>query len=296
MQALYTSAGKALSGIPWNVYPRPQMVREDWLCLNGKWDFVHGQAKAQIEVPFCPESLLSGLRLKMAYGEKMEYFRRFTLPEKWHGKRILLHFGAVSRTAVVRVNGKEAVCHEESYLPFSADVTDLIHEGENDLSVTAVNDLSRRHPWGKQMEKRGGMWYTPVSGIWQTVWLEPVPEQHIRSLAIDTGTDYVRITAEGVDSGEVELDGVRVPLSGGTARIGIPDPVYWSPENPHLYHFSVTAGQEGMESYFTLRTLSVERIHGKPRLCLNGEPYFFHGLLDQGYWSDGLYTPPVPSA
>ena len=295
MQKLYTSAGEALSGIPWNVYPRPQMVRKDWLCLNGKRDFSFGAVKAKINVPFCPESLLSGLDLKIEYGREMVYSRHFTLPEEWSGKRIMLHFGAVSRRAAVRINGTEAVSHGESYLPFSADITNLIHPGENEISVTAVNDLSHRHPWGKQKEKRGGMWYTPVSGIWQTVWLEPVPVQHIRSLAIHTGQDYAEITADGAESGTVELDGVQYPLSGGKARITVADPVLWSPEKPHLYRFSVSAGEDRVDSYFALRTLSVERSGGCPRLCLNGKPYFFHGLLDQGYWSDGLYTPASPS-
>ena len=295
MQDLYTSAGENLSGIPWNAYPRPQMARKDWLCLNGTWDFACGETRGQIMVPFCPESLLSGLHLRMEYGREMVYSRRFTLPEGWKGKRILLHFGAVSRIAVVCVNGKEAARHGESYFPFSADITDLVRDGENELTVTAANDLSHRYPWGKQKEQRGGMWYTPVSGIWQTVWLEPVPETYIRSLAIETGKGFARVTAEGAGDGEAELEGKVYPLSGGTARIEIPDPEYWTPENPRLYRFTVTAGGDRVESYFALRILSVERVDGKPRLCLNGKPYFFHGLLDQGYWSDGLYTPASPS-
>ena len=295
MQQLYTSAGETLCGIPWNVYPRPQLVRREWLCLNGEWDFSHGGTKAKIRVPFCPESLLSGLSLKMEYGREMVYSRRFTLPGEWQGNRILLRFSAVSRKAVIRVNGTEAASHGESYLPFCADITDLVRPGENELSVTAVNDLSHRHPWGKQKENRGGMWYTPVSGIWQTVWLEPVPQQYIRSLAVRTGPDYAEITVEGVAEGTVELDGAQYSLAGGKARIGIADPVLWCPENPHLYRFSVSSGTDRVESYFALRTLSVKQVKGKPRLCLNGKPYFFHGLLDQGYWSDGLYTPASPA-
>ena len=295
MQQLYTSAGETLCGIPWNVYPRPQLVRREWLCLNGEWDFSHGETKAKIRVPFCPESLLSGLSLKVEYGREMVYSRRFTLPGEWQGNRILLRFGAVSRKAVIRVNGTEAASHGESYLPFCADITDLVRPGENELSVTAVNDLSHRHPWGKQKENRGGMWYTPVSGIWQTVWLEPVPQQYIRSLAVRTGPDYAEITVEGVAEGTVELDGAQYSLAGGKARIEVADPVLWCPENPHLYRFSVSSGTDRVESYFALRTLSVKQVKGKPRLCLNGKPYFFHGLLDQGYWSDGLYTPASPA-
>ena len=295
MRKLYTPAGEALRGVPWNVYPRPQLVRKNWLCLNGEWDFAFGGTKTKIRVPFCPESLLSGLDLKMEYGREMVYSRRFTLPGEWQGMRILLHFGAVSRKTVVRVNGTEAVSNGESYLPFCTDITGLVRPGENEVSVTAVNDLSQRHPWGKQKEKRGGMWYTPVSGIWQTVWLEPVPRQYIRSLTVCTGPDYAEITADGIDEGTVVLAGAQYALTGGKIRIEIEDPVLWCPENPHLYRFTVTAGEDRVESYFALRTLSIQQSGGKPRLCLNGKPYFFHGLLDQGYWSDGLYTPASPA-
>lgn len=295
MRKLYTPAGETLHGVPWNVYPRPQLVRENWLCLNGEWDFAFGGTKAKIRVPFCPESLLSGLEVKMEYGREMVYSRCFTLPAEWQGMRILLHFGAVSRKAVIRVNGTEAASGEESYLPICADITGLVRPGENEVSVTAVNDLSHRHPWGKQKENRGGMWYTPVSGIWQTVWLEPVPQQYIRSLEVRTGQDYADITVDGVTEGTVELEGAEYALTGGKAKVEIKDPVLWCPENPHLYRFSVIAGEDRAESYFALRTLSVEQAGGKPRLCLNGKPYFFHGLLDQGYWSDGLYTPASPA-
>ncbi len=295
MKHLLTSAGESLSGMPWTVYPRPRMIRRDWLCLNGSWTFIHGDLKTSITVPFCPESLLSGVHAKIDYGLEMTYIRQFSIPDSWLGSRILLHFGAVSRKAAVRINGKEAVSHENGYLPFSADITELIHSGENEIVVSAVNDLSHQYPWGKQKENRGGMWYTPVSGIWQTVWLEPVPEHYIRSLDIRTGTDFVEISAEGADAGTVELDGNTYPLLGGKARIDIAEPVLWSPDRPYLYRFTLSAGSDRVESYFALRTLSVERIDGKQRLCLNGKPFFFHGLLDQGYWSDGLYTPASPS-
>ncbi len=294
MQKLYTTAGESLSGTPWNVYPRPRMVRGEWLCLNGKWNFEQGDDRGEIEVPFCPESLLSGVDMKLKYGKAMVYSRYFTLPDTWQGRRVLLHFGAVSRMAVVRINEKGAAVHGESYFPFSADITDLLLEGENEISITVVNDLSTQHPWGKQKEKRGGMWYTPVSGIWQTVWLEPVPRAYISALSVRTEEDTAEIAVEGVERGEVELEGVRYPLAGGKARIRVADPVYWCPETPRLYRFTVTAGEDRVESYFALRTLSVETVRGKQRLCLNGKPYFFHGLLDQGYWSDGLYTPPTP--
>ncbi len=296
MQKLWTEAGQALSGTPWNDYPRPQFRREDWLCLNGLWELTHTGRVEDVRVPFCPESLLSGADITVDYGAELIYRRTFDLPETWAGKRVLLHFGAVNRIAVVRVNGVAAAVHDNGYLPFSADVTDLLRPGENELEVRAVNDLSHKHPWGKQKRDRGGMWYTPVSGIWQTVWLEPVPETYIHGLTVRTGLDFADITAEGVSEGVVTLaDGREFPLTDGAAHIPLSDPMLWSPEAPHLYRFTVTSGEDRVSSYFALRTLTVETLGGVPRLCLNGRPYFFHGLLDQGYWSDGLYTPADPT-
>ena len=276
----------------WDAYPRPQMKRKEWLCLNGTWQLKKDGKIYKIRVPFCPESRLSACECKAAYGKKMIWRRLFTVPETWAGKRILLHFGAVNRRALVRVNGWKAAVHENGYLPFTADITGYLHPGENVLTVTVLNDLSVRYPWGKQREKRGGMWYTPVSGIWQTVWMEPVPEKHIEELRIKPGTDFVDISVRGVTEGTVTLDGREYSLQDGKVRIHVEKPRMWSPEDPYLYRFDVTAGEDRVESYFALRTLSIEKINGIPRLCLNGKPYFFHGLLDQGYWEDGLYTPP----
>ena len=291
MQQLFTTAGEKLSGIPWNTYPRPRMVREKWLCLNGEWSFSVGGEDSVIRVPFCPESLLSGLARDMEYGQEMTYRRAFELPEDWNGLRILLHLGAVSRVSEVRINGKTAVTGQECYFPLSADITELLRPGSNEMTVICFHDLSHQHLWGKQKKKRGGMWYTPVSGIWQTVWLEAVPEKYIRNLEIRTGENYAEIRAEGIGEGTVTLEGRDYPLTDGSVRIEIPEPELWSPDHPRLYRFTVTGGEDRVESYFALRTLSVKRIGGKPRLCLNGKPYFFHGLLDQGYWSDGIYTP-----
>ncbi|MBQ6343552.1 MAG: hypothetical protein IJI41_10550 [Anaerolineaceae bacterium] len=291
MQRLLTEAGAGLSGIPWNRYPRPQMVRDEWLCLNGIWKLTSGNRTSEILVPFCPESLLSGMEWIPEYGKEMVYERSFSIPKNWDGKRILLHFGAVSRVSDVSVNGKKVLHHEESYLPFCADITDALIPGNNTLSVIVVNDISHRHPWGKQKIDRGGMWYTPVSGIWQTVWLEPVPEQYIHSLSIRTGLDQVQIRISGVDSGTLTLDGETYPFKNGSIMISLKNPRHWSPEDPFLYHFEIRCGEDSIHSYFALRTLSTEIVKGIPRLCLNGKPYFFHGFLDQGYWSDGLYTP-----
>ncbi len=295
MQKLYTEEGRALRGTPWERYPRPQLRREDWLCLNGTWELRYEDGQVSpILVPFCPESLLSGAARPPRVGEKLCFRRAFVVPEAWAGRRVLLHFGAVGREAAVFVNGTEVCRHDEGYLSFSADITDALRAGENELLVTAVNDLSPRHLLGKQSARRGGMWYTPCSGIWQTVWLEPVPETYVRALRITNGPDWAEITAEGAESGWLELEGERRPLRGGTVRLTLPEPRLWSPEDPFLYRFTLTSGEDRVSSYFALRTLSVETVGGIPRLCLNGKPRFFNGLLDQGYWSDGLYTPASP--
>ena len=303
MNRLYTAAGEALRGTPWPDYPRPQLVREDWLNLNGEWFFQSepdgpgGGAfrQGRIRVPFCPESLLSGVEQPPKPGDRLDYRRTFTIPNAWRGKRILLHFGAVMRASEARINGQTAALHVNGYLPFSADITDYLREGENELSVAVTNDLDPHFPWGKQKADRGGMWYTPCSGIWQTVWLEPVPETYVHSLHITTGTDWVELAAEGISDGTITLDGREYPLRGGKARITLENPHWWSPEDPYLYRFTLTGGEDRVASYFALRTLTTETVGGLPRLCLNGKPYFFHGLLDQGYWSDGLYTPASPA-
>ena len=296
MRKLYTEEGRALPAVPWERYPRPQLRRADWLCLNGLWDCSFGGKMRQIRVPFCAESLLSGLDAAPEIGEEIVYRRGFAIPDSWRGRRVVLHFGAVSRLAVVTLNGRELCRHDNAYLPFRVDVTDALREGENELRVSVINDLDRRYPWGKQSQKRGGMWYTPCSGIWQTVWLEPVPESYVRALNIRTGCDWAEIEAEGVGEGCVLLEGERFPLTDGRVRIPMPDAQLWSPESPRLYDFTLESGEDRVASYFALRTLSVESFRGVPRLCLNGKPYFFNGLLDQGYWSDGLYTPAGPEA
>ncbi len=296
MQKLYTKAGKELVGVPWLRYPRPQMVRKDWLCLNGDWELDFCGTAQTIRVPFCPESLLSQVITAPKIGYKMVYRRRFTVPEEWSGRRVLLHFGAVMSCAVVLVNSEELCRHENGYLPFTVDVTEALRDGPNELCVAVTNTLDHKQPWGKQRVDRGGMWYTPCSGIWQTVWLEPVPEQYIRSLRIQTGADWAEIRAEGVQEGELLFNGRAYPLGDGVVRVSVEEPQLWSPEHPHLYSFSLQSGEDQVDSYFALRTLSIETVKGLPRLCLNGKPYFFHGLLDQGYWSDGLYTPATPMA
>ena len=298
-QELFTKEGKTLQGIPWEVYPRPQMTRREWQCLNGWWDLSvlrSGKSvfEGKIQVPFCAESLLSGAGQHPEKDDVLLYRRILSVPAPWQGKHILLHFGAVSRETKVLLNGWEVCRHENGYLPFTADITGFLTGNENTLEVQVSNDLSAKYPWGKQSRKRGGMWYTPCSGIWQTVWMEPVPDRYVRALHIHTAGDTVDIRAEGIQSGKVLFNGKEYPLTGGSAFLTVDHPEFWSPENPHLYSFSVFSGDDCVEGYFALRTLTTETVNGIPRLCLNGKPYFFNALLDQGYWSDGLYTPATP--
>lgn len=296
-----------------DAYPRPQLVRDNWMSLDGEWTFTIKKSSEaglpskpqKINVPFCPESTLSGLNRITRKDELMLYGRGFRIPEEWKGRRLLLHLGAVDQVANVYIDSKYAGSHEGGYLPFSFDITKLLNEGEeapHSVIVEVRDSLDHKYPWGKQKARNGGMWYTPVSGIWQSVWLEPVPENYVSSLKIDTGLNWAAIRAYGITEGTLELGGKTYELEDVTegtdpcasVRIEIEDPELWTPENPHLYEFSITSGNDRIRSYFALRTLTVEDKGGCNRLCLNGTPYFFNGVLDQGYWHDGIYTPSSP--
>ena len=299
---LLTPEGEALAGVtcPWNTYPRPQMRRDSFLCLNGTWEVTLGSGETRpILVPFPPESLLSEICMPPQDVVAMMYRKSFTLPEGFRRDRVLLHFGAVDQCARVFLNDRYLGQHDGGYEAFSFDITDLL-QPQNTLVVEAW-DCLKPHilPYGKQRVKRGGMWYTPVSGIWQTVWLESVPETYIRALRIDTADNTATITADGVTHGTVSVttpDGpLSFPLADGQATVTIPSPRLWSPEDPYLYEFTVTAGEDRVSSYFALRTLEIKRVNEIPRLCLNGKPYFFHALLDQGYFPEGIYTPASPT-
>ena len=296
---LYTPEGEFATGSEWNVYPRPQLVRDSFFSLNGAWDFSAGEGKWEnITVPFPPESLLSGIHRHMGKRPCLIYKKNFILPENFVRDRVILHFGAVDQIASVTLNGALLGEHHGGYAPFSFDITDHLQD-TNTLTVAVTDNLQDKTlPYGKQCEKRGGMWYTPVSGIWQTVWLESVPAEHVRSLQIDTGADYAVIRAEGVDCGTVTVttpDGeISVPMEQGVARVDIPSPRLWSPEDPYLYEFTLQTESDRVRSYFALRILDIRKIDGVSRLCLNGKPYFFHGVLDQGYFSDGIFTPASP--
>ena len=301
---LYTAQGRELSGTPWDCYPRPSLRRDHWLNLNGLWDFAVGSEESlpgvynrKILVPFAPESLLSGIGEHFGENQHLFYRRSFSLPRKFAGQRILLHFGAVDQTARVYLNGREVGYHEGGYLPFTLEITDFLQEGENTLELLVTDDLRKPHfPYGKQTLKRGGMWYTPVSGIWQTVWLEPVPEKYIRELKIRTRGNQVTIDTQSPGlEGTLTLEGHTYAMEQGRVVLSIENPLFWSPDHPKLYDFCLQCGEDQVTSYFALRDLEIRKVDGLPRLCLNGKPYFFHGLLDQGYWPDGIYTPAEPS-
>ena len=291
---LTTIHAEKLPGTPWQAYPRPQLKRDSYLNLNGSWELEAAGYHGTILVPFCPESQLSGVETHFPDGSVITYRRSFTLPENFNRGRVLLHFGAVDQIAEVYVNQKPVGTHVGGYESFCFDITDAL-EAENALEVRVIDDL-RDHifPYGKQVLKRGGMWYTPVSGIWQTVWLESVPNNYVNSLDIQVTLTTATVTITPALSGKIVCNGKEYPLIDGKAVIKPEDPHPWTPEDPYLYDFTLTAGEDAIESYFALRTLETKTVNGIPRLCLNGKPYFFHGLLDQGYWPDGLFTPAAP--
>ena len=283
----------AQSGIPWEEYPRPQLRRDSFFCLNGPWRFaINGNEVGEILVPYPPESKLSGVPAPER-GDQLTYEREFTLPEGFRRDRVLLHFGAVDQECTVYLNDIELGSHVGGYLPFSFDVTALLQE-TNTLRVIAFDPLDTDLPYGKQREDRGGMWYTPVSGIWQTVWMESVPQKYIRGVKLQPSMDSVIITVDGDGPFTVECDGKLYRPKSNRFRIRPEDPKLWTPETPHLYPVIVRNCDDAVETYFALRTIGTKTIDGVPRLCLNGKPYFFHGLLDQGYWPDGLFLPGSP--
>ena len=302
LHELTTLPGENLKETPWQVYPRPQMRRDSWLNLNGQWEFAVDTpdfSGKTIQVPFCPESSLSGVKEHYAEGTALWYRRRVILPEGFNRGQVLLHIGAADQVAEVSVNGKMLLRHEGGYEAFTVDITEALLP-ENEITVCCRDDLNdQTFPYGKQVlpEKRGGMWYTPVSGIWQSVWLESVPETYIRKLNIENRGASVTISTEPALNGFVKVPELGdYVLENGTVTITPEEPHYWSPEDPFLYTFTIAAGEDRIESYFAIRTLEVKKIGDYPRLCLNGKPYFFHGLLDQGYWPEGLLTPPAPES
>lgn len=318
MRDLYTPWGETLDkSCPLPEYPRPQLRRDSYLNLNGVWNYTVEDGEeytknntGTIVVPFSPESLLSGCDFQLKSGETLWYERAFTLPEGFRKDRVILHFGAVDQSCRVLVNDTEVGSHEGGYLPFSMDITAALAEGENRLTV-AVTDKTdgSEHAYGKQRYDRGGIWYTAQSGIWQTVWMESVADNYITSIQLTPDFDnkkllwkihaadpagahvVVRCNGECIAEDWAEDDGSGASL--------IRDEFFrpWSPEDPFLYTVEIDVrGGDHVESYFGMRKFSIVEHEGHRVLALNNKPYFQHGLLDQGYWSDGLYTPPSDAA
>ena len=309
--------------------PRPLMARDTWVSLDGWWDCAFqpvshaSQAWAtaeppasfdqQIRVPFSPEASLSGVGRQLQPGELLWYRRSFPTPALPARGSCLLHFDGVDYACAVYVNGSKVAEHEGAYLPFEADITHLLREDEDNELLVCVFDPSETGTQlrGKQRLHRGGMWYTAQSGIWQTVWLEVLPRTYVEELLyetnIETGELAVSVRANGIamlnvgvfDGDEMVASGIQSRRVGGrmTVELQIPDHHLWSPDSPVVYDVHVTYGEDDITSYVAFRTVGIERDNkGIPRFCLNGEPYFLRGLLDQGYWPDGLLTPPADEA
>jgi hypothetical protein len=307
-------------------YPRPQMVRKEWLNLNGIWQLAQAkegetapvgkQLDQQILVPFPVESALSGV---MKHYDRLWCRRTFTLPKSWAGRRVLLHFGAVDWQATVWVNGTKLGSHRGGYDPFNWDITDALKDlaGAQEVIVGVWDPTDGgTQPRGKQVKKPGGIFYTPTTGIWQTVWLEPVAAASVEALNITPDVDrgQVRLTVRGrglIGDAQVTArvldDGREVAAAKG--RLGdeislpIPRAKLWSPDKPFLYRLSVgLAGKpqnavDQVESYFGMRKISIGKdAKGITRLLLNNKPLFQYGPLDQGFWPDGLYTAPTDTA
>jgi hypothetical protein len=305
----------------WKEYPRPQLVRKDWQNLNGLWDYAitdKGAAKpvkwdGQILVPFCVESALSGVG-KFVSKDQNLWYRRTIDAAAWAGKRVLLHFGAVDWEATVWVNGRELGTHKGGSDPFSFDVTDALKDGKGELVLRVWDPTDTgSQPRGKQVSKPGGIWYTPVTGIWQTVWMEPVREAYIESVRftpdIDKGEVEVLAVVRGsAESVAVGKDGANTLVAFGSGkpnepfRFKVPNPKLWSPDAPHLETIRVqlsTGNREWdrVDSYFAMRKISAAKDDkGVLRLMLNNKPLFQVGPLDQGWWPDGLLTPPSDEA
>ena len=314
MERLLTVFGEKMDKtLPLNDYPRPQFARDSFQNLNGEWDYAIYDQKQEfagyqgkILVPFSPETILSGVERVVKPTDVLYYKRQFVF--KKTGDRVLLHFGAVDYYCVVSVNGKKVGENKGGYYPFTFDITSAIHDGENEITVTVTDPSDTgSQARGKQSSKRGGIWYTPQSGIWQTVWIEQVCRNYLKSASltpdIDAGVLNVTLDfAEEVENARLDVyDGEEAVASvntvNGKAQIKMGDFKLWSPEEPNLYDLEITTSADKVKSYFGMRKFGIGKDEkGIVRLMLNNKPYFHNGLLDQGYWSDGMYTPPTDEA
>ena len=293
---------------PLNEYPRPQFVRDSYFSLNGKWQYKITKSPAipddydgEIVVPFSPESELSGVNRTVGPNDYLIYKKSFVLPSDFNKGRVYINFGAVDQIATVYINGKCVGTHKGGYTPFRFELSEYINESENDL-VVLVKDFSdtKFYSRGKQKINRGGIWYTAQSGIWQSVWLESTPIEHLDSVRItpDYDNELVRFEFFGTDDVETLIyDGDELIADTTEHTVKIPDFKPWSPENPFLYKVVFKACGEKIKSYFGMRKFSVGTDGmGIKRLLLNNKPYFHNGLLDQGYYPDTMLTPPCNEA
>jgi len=298
--------------IPHQEYPRPQFRRDSYYCLNGIWRFAVrkvgaplGNYDKQIVVPFSPETFNSGIEnfKTVTPSDRLYYGRDFNIEKGWLRNDTLLHFGAVDYSCDVYVNGKLVGSHEGGYTSFVFDISEFISEGNNLLDVV-VSDPTEESQGGrgKQKNERGGIWYTAQSGIWQTVWLENVPKKRIEDLTITCDIKkkevYLDIVFDGIKNYKV-FDGKKLIISGSSngSIVLKHDFTLWSPEKPKLYNLLLECGDDRVYSYFGVRSFGIiTDANGVRRLSLNGKPYYFSGLLDQGYWPDGLLTPPSDAA
>lgn len=301
-------------------YPRPQLVRDRWINLNGLWEYaitpadaVPEEMEGHILVPFAVESALSGVGRAVTENDALWYEREFKLPKDWKGSRIMLNFGAVDFKAEVYVDGKMAGEHTGGYAPFSFDITDLLSgSGSHKLKVKVTDPTDT---WcqarGKQKLSPNGIWYTAVTGIWQTVWMEPVSESHVKSYNVvaDIDASVAKVSVNAVlaegDACEVVImeNGNVINKGRGTEVVlDVPQMKLWSPDSPYLYDVEINIVRDGavvdhVSGYAAMREISCERdADGHKRMCLNGEPLFQYGPLDQGWWPDGLYTAPSDEA
>lgn len=281
-------------------YPRPQCRRDSYLCLNGVWQLSVTEASdptpkpcGEIVVPYSPESVLSGFSGKLPKDCVLIYTRTVQIPKEFLRDVTFLHIGAADERCEVTVNEKPLGTYSAGYLPIRVDISSAIHEGENTICLRVHDETDPTHPIGKQRKKRGGIWYTPISGIWQTVWMESLPTGYLDDLQTtpDFAHRFVEIRANRDFSAVVRFAGETVATAhseNGACRIELAHAFHpWSPETPALYDLELTAGEDCVSSYFAMRSFRAD----KKTFYLNEKPYFVNGVLDQGYFSDGIYTP-----